>query len=200
MKIGILGVQGAVSEHLEITVRAMRELGIGGSMEIVKKPEQMDEISGLIIPGGESTTISTMLKQRGLKEKIRERYREGMVIMGTCAGAILLAKEVAEKNVESLGLMDISVRRNAYGRQIDSFEADVEVEGFETRFHAIFIRAPVITDCWGDARVVARVDEHIIMVEQGNALALTFHPELSGDTRIHRLFLKKLLQALNPQH
>ncbi|MCX8173155.1 MAG: pyridoxal 5'-phosphate synthase glutaminase subunit PdxT [Thermoplasmata archaeon] len=192
MNIGVLGIQGAVSEHVEATKRAMAELGIDGETIVVKRLEQLETVSGLIIPGGESTTISSMLRRTGLFEAVRRRAEQGMGIMGTCAGAIMLAKKVLEGNVETLGLMDIAVSRNAYGRQVDSFEADVEVAGFDRKFHAVFIRAPVITEVWGRAKVLATDGRNIIMVEQGNHLALTFHPELTGDTRIHGRFLNNL--------
>ncbi|MEM3396406.1 MAG: pyridoxal 5'-phosphate synthase glutaminase subunit PdxT [Thermoplasmata archaeon] len=194
MKIGVLGIQGAVSEHVEITWKAMEELKIKGEVLVVKRLEHLEGLDGLIIPGGESTTISSMLKRTGLFEEVRKKAIAGMGIMGTCAGAIMLAKKVNEGNVETLALMDIAVSRNAYGRQVDSFEADVEIAGFDRKFRAIFIRAPIITEAWGDAKVLATDGKNIIMVEQGNHLALTFHPELTGDTRIHGRFLNTLIK------
>jgi 5'-phosphate synthase pdxT subunit len=189
MKVGVLGIQGAVSEHVEMSRKAMQEMHIDGEVLIVKKLEQLEKIDALIIPGGESTTISSMLKRTGMFNAVIEKAKKGMGIMGTCAGSILLAKEVEGREVETLGLMDIAVSRNAYGRQIDSFECDVEIKDFDTPFHAVFIRAPVITRAWGEASVLATLKEQILMVKQNKFLALTFHPELSADMRIHKMFL-----------
>ncbi|MEM3513327.1 MAG: pyridoxal 5'-phosphate synthase glutaminase subunit PdxT [Thermoplasmata archaeon] len=194
MRVGVLGIQGAISEHVEIMRKALGDAGQEGEVVIVKKPEHLEGLNGLIIPGGESTTISSMLKRTGLFEEVRKKAIAGMGIMGTCAGAIMLAKKVFGGNVETLALMDIAVSRNAYGRQVDSFEADVEIAGFDRKFRAIFIRAPIITEAWGDAKVLATDGKNIIMVEQGNHLALTFHPDLTGDTRIHGRFLNTLIK------
>jgi len=189
MRIGVLGIQGAVSEHVEITKKALEELNLCGEVRVVKRLEHLQDLNGLIIPGGESTTISRMLKASGLFEELKRMARD-IGIMGTCAGAILLAKEVVEKNVETLGLMDITVSRNAYGRQVDSFEADVEISGFTEKFHAVFIRAPIIKSVYGKAKALATDGRNIIMAKQEKMLALTFHPELSGDTRIHKMFIE----------
>ncbi|MFQ6128427.1 MAG: pyridoxal 5'-phosphate synthase glutaminase subunit PdxT [Thermoplasmata archaeon] len=193
MKIGVMSVQGAVSEHVEMTNQALRDLGRKGSVVVVKKKNQMEEIDSLIIPGGESTAISKLIDKQELGGLTVKRGQEGMPIMGTCAGCILMAKagdeEVQKTDTKLLSLMDMKVVRNAFGRQRESFEVEVDISLFEEGFPGVFIRAPAITDVWGDCVALARVDKHIVMAQQRNFLAVAFHPELSGDSRIHRFFL-----------
>lgn len=143
------------------------------------------------MPGGESTAINLLLKKRKFTGKIIQAYQNGMGIFGTCAGSILLAKNIIGGDV-SLGLMDITVERNAYGRQVDSFEADVQVKGLEDPFHAIFIRAPKIAGVNANADILARAENHGVLAVQDRMLAATFHPELTDDLRIHKLFLERL--------
>lgn len=195
MRIGIIGVQGDVSEHVDAVARAMEEFGVSGEAITVRKLEDLARVDGLTIPGGESTTISKVLVKRGMFDEIvRRAQEESMPIMGTCAGCILLAKEggvQAEKTeTRLLGLMDMSVDRNAFGRQKESFEADLEVEGLATPFHGVFIRAPAIVRTWGDCKPLSRYGVQIVLARQGRLIGSAFHPELSGDLRIHRWFLE----------
>ncbi len=193
VKVGVLSVQGAVQEHLDILQKALSNLGVSGSPIRVKRLTDFREVSGLIIPGGESTTISKLLQKNSLYESVRERAEAGMPIMGTCAGCILLAKEgddaVMKTQTQLLSIMDMAVVRNAFGRQRESFEADLQIEGFDASFRGVFIRAPAISKVWGDCSALCNFNGRIVMARQGSMLALAFHPELSGDTRIHELFL-----------
>lgn len=193
MKIGVLAVQGAVSEHVEMTNRALRDLGRSGSAAVVRRVDQIEGIDSLIIPGGESTTISRLIDKQGLRDSIVKRGQDGMPIMGTCAGCILMAKagdeDVERTDTELLSLMDMKVARNAFGGQRESFEAELDTVLFEEPFPGVFIRAPAIAEVWEDCRSLARLDEHVVMASQANLLAVAFHPELSGDPRVHRFFL-----------
>ncbi|MDD3364024.1 MAG: pyridoxal 5'-phosphate synthase glutaminase subunit PdxT [Syntrophomonas sp.] len=184
-RIGILALQGAFIEH-EASLRKC-----GASPRQVRTAQEMDEIEGLIIPGGESTTIGKLMQAYGLDEKIKARHAEGMPIWGTCAGMILLAKEIAEIEQVHLSLMDIGVRRNGFGRQVDSFETELEVAGIG-RSRGVFIRAPYVDKVWGEARVLAYHQELIVMVQEGKLLATAFHPELTEDLSIHSYFLEML--------
>ena len=194
MRVGVIGVQGDVSEHVEAVARAMHDAGKAGDAIAVRRREELDRVDALTIPGGESTTISKLLVKLGLFDDIvRRATAEAMPIMGTCAGCILLAKDAgiqADKTkTKLLGLMDMAVDRNAFGRQRESFEADIEVEGLDTPFHSVFIRAPAILRAWGDCTPLARYKDRIVLARQNNLIGAAFHPELSGDLRIHRWFL-----------
>ncbi len=200
MNIGILSVQGAVSEHEISMKRAFLRRGIEGKVIKVKRADSLREVDGLIIPGGESSTISRLLDRFELRENLLERADEGMNIMGTCAGAILLAKEgdhsVGRTDTELLGLMDMSVVRNSFGRQRESFERHLEVSGIARDFPGVFIRAPSITRVWGDCRALSSVEGIVVAAQEGNYLALSFHPELTGDTRIHEYFLDRTKSSI----
>jgi 5'-phosphate synthase pdxT subunit len=181
MLVGVLGLQGDVAEH----VKALEELL--GDARVVKKASHIKGLSGLIIPGGESTTIGKLMVKYGLPEAIKE-YRPA--IYGTCAGAILLAKKIVGSSQFSLGLMDISVERNAYGRQRESFEADISIPALGSRpFRGVFIRAPVIKKTGKNVEVLAEHMGSPVLVRQGRCLASTFHPELTGDLRVHKYFV-----------
>jgi 5'-phosphate synthase pdxT subunit len=195
MRIGVVGLQGAVSEHLEATKRAMQKLGIKGEVIWVGRPEQLEGLDGIIIPGGESTTIGKLMVTAGLFEKIKQKAKNGTPILGTCAGLITLAKRGDEQIVRTkqplLGLMDISAIRNAFGRQRESFEVDLEVPAlWEEPLRAVFIRAPAVEEVWGDVQILAKFQDKIVAVKQGNLLAVAFHPELTPDTRLHEYFLR----------
>ena len=197
MKIGVVALQGAVSEHVEVLMKAMKKSKIEGTAAYARSPKDLDGASGIVIPGGESTTIGRLMLSTGMYGKIAQLAKEGLPILGTCAGTILLAKEgdeqVKETNTRLLGLLDMKVLRNAYGRQLDSFEADVNIpEIGDGPFRAVFIRAPSIEKVWNGTEVWSKYKDTIIGAKKGNILALTFHPELSNDLRIHQYFLKMI--------
>lgn len=185
MKIGVLALQGAFREH-----RVMLQ-HCGVETAEIRKPEELDTIDGLILPGGESTTIGKLLVDWGFIEKITDRTKAGMTIYGTCAGMIVLAKDIVGSHQPRLGLMNITVRRNATGRQRESFEADLSVPEFgKNPVRAVFIRAPYIESTGPEVKVLAAVDDHhAVIARQGNFLATAFHPELTRDDRIHKYFI-----------
>lgn len=186
MKIGVLAAQGAFAEHLTVL----------GRLDVdaipVRLPEQLSGLGGLIIPGGESTTISKLMLAYGLLDRVKEMVDGGLPVFGTCAGMIMLAKNIVDGNgVQPLKLMDITVRRNAFGRQVDSFETELQVKGLgDNPFPAIFIRAPLIEKVGGSVDVLAKLEDGtIVAAQQGRILACSFHPELTGDVRFHQYFL-----------
>jgi 5'-phosphate synthase pdxT subunit len=188
MKIGVLALQGDFAEHIAMLKRLKVET------EEVRLPEQLKGLDGLIIPGGESTTIGKLAVAYNLMEPIKE-FGQRHAIWGTCAGAIFLSKDVS-RDQPLLGLMDIKVARNAFGRQVDSFEADLDVSELKRAtntqedYHAVFIRAPIIEKVEGDAKILAKApDGRIVAAQQGHLLATSFHPELTQDTRFHEYFL-----------
>ena len=192
VKIGVLALQGAFREHIV----AFEALGIGAVA--VRLPEQMGDCVGLVIPGGESTAIGKLMVTYGFYDAVAQQHGAGMAVWGTCAGAILIARDVldAMPDQRSLALMDVAVRRNAYGRQVDSFEADLEFERIEDgAFRGVFIRAPWIETVGEGVEVLARHDGHVVAARQGDLLATTFHPELTGDVRIHRFFAEEVVGA-----
>jgi 5'-phosphate synthase pdxT subunit len=189
MKIGVLALQGDFAEHIAV----LRRIGIEACE--VRLPQQLDELNGLIIPGGESTTIGKLAVHYGLMEPLKE-FGQHKAIWGTCAGAIFLSKDV-HRQQPLLGLMEIKIERNAYGRQVDSFETDIvfpdlqQVEATNRPYHAVFIRAPLIDAVQAPARVLGALpDGRIVAAQQGKLLATAFHPELTGDDRFHRYFLR----------
>ncbi|HXF70061.1 MAG TPA: pyridoxal 5'-phosphate synthase glutaminase subunit PdxT [Thermoflexus sp.] len=194
MRIGVLGLQGDYLEHHQV----LRRLGV--ETVDVRLPSHLEGVEGLIVPGGESTTIGALAERYGLIGPIREMAEAGVPIWGTCAGMIFLAKDVGRPQ-PILGLMDIRVRRNAFGRQIDSFEADLEIPvlarlGDPRPFHAVFIRAPVIEAVGPGVEVLARLEDGtVVAAQQGHLLATAFHPELTDDLRFHRYFLEIVRQA-----
>jgi len=205
VKIGVLDIQGSVEEHFE-ALKRLRDVGLGSDRPglkvepvLVKKASDLSGVRGLIIPGGESTTIGKLLRRFGLREEIIRRAKvggkESLAIWGTCAGTILLAKKVAgRENADTLGLMDITVERNSYGRQVDSFETEIEFEfgdGVE-KIPAVFIRAPKIVSVGHGVTVLAKRDDEIVAAVQGRFLATTFHPELTESLKILRWFVEKL--------
>lgn len=179
----MLGLQGDFREHLNVLKR------LGVEAYDVRTVEDLSQVDALILPGGESTTIARLLNLSGLDRAIEERSHQGMPIYGTCAGLILLAKEIVDASPQGLGLIDISVARNAYGRQVDSFETNIQIKGLGS-FHAIFIRAPKIIRCGPGVEVLAEHDGVPVLARQGRVLVSSFHPELTDDTRVHEHFLK----------
>lgn len=183
MNIGILSLQGSIVEH----IKAIEKLGHNPIK--IKIPRHLEQVKALIIPGGESTTISKLMKEYNLDKAIVEKNKKGMPIYGTCAGSILLAKQTEDVKVNPLGLLDVSIKRNGYGRQIDSFETNLQIKNFSNPFHAIFIRAPTIDSYNSDSEVLAEFNNHPVMLRQNNILVTTFHPELTNDLRVHKYFL-----------
>lgn len=183
-KIGVLALQGAFQKHLDI----IKKLGVEGTE--IRTAEDLDSIDGLIIPGGESTVIAKLLIKNDIMEPVIERVKSGMGLYGTCAGMILMAKRVEESDQPLLNLMDITVRRNAYGRQKESFESSFEIKEFtDGPFSGIFIRSPKVTAYTKDIEVLAEFEGTPVLIRENKLLASSFHPELTEDTRIHRLFL-----------
>ena len=192
-RIGVLALQGDVSEHIAALERAMR--GQGEVVEI-RKPGQMEECQGMVLPGGESTAIFRQLERSGLTEELKAAAVSGKPILATCAGLVLVSKEIdgieGDGRVKPLGLMDIKISRNAFGPQRESFEADLEIVGMERPYRAVFIRAPAIAQVGRGVQILARVGDRVVAARQKNLLALAFHPELTDDSRVHQIFLKML--------
>ena len=184
--IGVLALQGAFREH----VRALESCG--ARTRLVRLPADLDGLDGLVIPGGESTTMTMLMSRMGLLEAVADAVKGGMPTLGTCAGMIVLSDRITDGRADqvALGALDIGVRRNGYGRQVDSFEADLQVSGLDGGpFPGVFIRAPLVEEV-GAAEVLAKHDGRPVAVRQGRVMALAFHPELSGDLRLHREFLR----------
>lgn len=187
--VGVLALQGAVALHARALAR------LGAEVVEVRSPEQLAGVDALVIPGGESTTISKLLEANEMSDLLAERLAGGLPVLGTCAGMIVLAREVIDGRADQrcFGAIDISVRRNAFGRQVDSFEADLVVAGLdEAPVHAVFIRAPFVERVGADVEVLAEVDLHPVACRQGRVLVTSFHPELSADLRVHELFLDQV--------
>ncbi len=185
MKVGVLALQGDFREHSAVL------LDIGVGVREVRLPDDLDGVDALVIPGGESTTMGKLARAYALVEPVRERADAGMPILGTCAGMIVLARRV-EGGDPLFGLMDMTVRRNAYGRQVDSFEADVDVRGIDHPVRAVFIRAPWIEESAPGVEILAVHEGRPVVLEQGNLVAASFHPELVGETRLHEYLLRKV--------
>ena len=189
MKVGVLALQGAFAAHAEC-LRAL-----GAEPREVRTPTQLDEVDALVLPGGESTTMSMLLESSGLFDPLAARLAEGLPTLGTCAGMILLGSEILDGRPDqrSFGAVDISVRRNAFGRQVDSFEADLELAALPGGpFRAVFIRAPFVERAGDDVEVLATVDGHPVLCRQGAVTVSAFHPELSDDLRLHDHFLREI--------
>jgi len=194
--IGVLAVQGDVREH----VRTLSDLGVEALP--VRRTSELEACDGLVIPGGESTTMAKLARTFDLFEPIRQRVKDGMPAFGTCAGMIMLADRIEDgaRDQETLGGLDITVRRNAFGRQVDSFEGDLSFAGLDAPVHAIFIRAPWVEATGPGVEVLARVEQgeaagRIVAVRQGSLMATSFHPEVGGDSRVHSLFVDLVSEA-----
>jgi len=202
VKIGVAAVQGAVSEHIDAFRKALKGLGVEGDAVPVRSLEEFSRVDAVVLPGGESTAISRLLERSGMRPELgRRAAEEDMPIMGTCAGLILMAQkgdeQVERTQTRQLGLLSVSVDRNAFGRQRESFESPLSVELPGARwvrpFTGIFIRAPAVTKVWGDCAVLARHADKVVAVAQGRRLGLAFHPELSEDLRFHIHFLELVI-------
>ena len=196
MEVGVLAVQGDFAEHIAV----LDKLGV--KAREVRLPEHLDSLNGIIIPGGESTTLSRLMTLYELREPLAQMAQEGRAIWGTCAGMIMLSSEITEQDPVPLGIMDIGVQRNAFGRQVDSFEQSLDVSAFGSDpFHAIFIRAPVIIRVGDEVEVLSQLGaEHPVAVRQGNLMATAFHPELTKDYRFHSYFLEMAADGKNQAH
>jgi pyridoxal 5'-phosphate synthase pdxT subunit len=190
-RVGVLALQGDTREHLAALAEA------GAEPSTVRRLAELESVDALVIPGGESTAMSHLLREFELLEPLRARLADGMPAYGSCAGMILLASEILDagapgRQAVPLQGIDMSVRRNAFGRQVDSFEGDIEFAGLDTPVHAVFIRAPWVERVGDDVEVLGRAGEHIVAVRQGRMLATSFHPEMTGDRRVHKLFVDSL--------
>ena len=185
-RVGILALQGDVREH-EVMLH-----GLGAETLRVRRAEELEQLDGLIIPGGESTTIGKLATLYGLMEPLKKHIDAGLPTYGTCAGLILLAERVTEGTQPLLGILDVTVERNAFGNQNDSFEAQLTIDGLADPFHAVFIRAPWVAEIGSGVDVLATWKEHPVMIRQGNVLASAFHPELTNDERVHQIFLSMI--------
>jgi 5'-phosphate synthase pdxT subunit len=193
VRIGVLALQGAFREHRHV----LESLGV--TVVEVRRPSDLVDLDGLVIPGGESTTIRALMQEYALTDDLRERIARGLPVLGTCAGMIVLAKRVDGVPIAGLDALDVDVRRNAFGRQVDSFETDIEVPVIGDRpVHAVFIRAPLVESVAPGVSVLARLEDgRIVGVQSGSVVGFAFHPELTDDSRIHRYFLQ-LVSAREP--
>ena len=201
ISIGVLGVQGDIEENIVATRNALRDMQITGDVSKVIYPEQIERIDGVILPGGESTVISSLitLHYGGIFQSIKKAISNGLPTLGTCAGMIMLSRRaydrvVGETKQQLLGILDIEVERNAFGRQTDSFELGLEIPLIgKGSFRGVFIRSPVVKEVGNDVNILTKVNEKIVGVTQKNIIGTAFHPELSGDNRIHREFIKSVI-------
>jgi 5'-phosphate synthase pdxT subunit len=194
VKIGVLALQGAVAEHIK-----MLEKTEGVEAVPIKKISELDSVSGLVIPGGESTAIGKLMRLYGFIEPIQELAKKGFPVFGTCAGMIIIANEIENQTDTHLGIMDIHVQRNAFGRQRESFECDLPIKGVAEDFRAVFIRAPLILNVGNDVDTIATHQDRIVAARQGNILAASFHPELTDDARLHHYFVSMIKEYINQQ-
>lgn len=191
MKVGVLGLQGAVREH----VRSIE--ASGAEAVVIKRVEQLDDIDGIILPGGESTTMRKLIDKYGFMEPLRDFIQSGKPVFGTCAGLILMAKNIKGQDESHIGLMDMTVERNAFGRQRESFEAELMIKDVADDFIGVFIRAPYIIEVGEDVEVLSKVDERIVAARQGHMLVCSFHPELTDDDRMTQYFVGMVEEANN---
>jgi 5'-phosphate synthase pdxT subunit len=201
--IGVLGLQGDVEENVAATSQALQELHINGSVDLVRYPEEIEKIDGLILPGGESTVQSTLAAIQRSMPVIKKRISEGMPVLGTCAGMIMLSKRAYDRIVgdtkqKLIGNLDIVIERNAFGRQNDSFEADLSLGMLgKEAFKGVFIRAPAVSEVGKDVEVIGKLNNRIVAVKQKNIVGTAFHPELSGDSRMHKHLIDMVLEFKN---
>jgi 5'-phosphate synthase pdxT subunit len=197
--IGVLGFQGDIEENVAAARQAMDELGASGQVELVRYPDEIERVDGLVLPGGESTVQSSLAAIQRSLPVLKKRIADGMPVLGTCAGMIMLSKRafdhvVGETKQKTIGNLDITIERNAFGRQNDSFEADLKIDMLgKGAFKGVFIRAPAVSEVGKDVEVIARHANKIVAVRQKNIIGTAFHPELAGDARMHRQFVKMVL-------
>ena len=201
IKVGVLGIQGDIEENILSTEEALKKLNLRGTVESVRYSESVAELDGLILPGGESTVIGNLLSIQGkVFQTIEKRIIEGMPVLGTCAGLIMLSKRaydrvVGETKQKLFGILDVVIERNAFGRQHESFEVDLEIPLLgRDPFRGIFIRAPIINNVGENVTILTKLNDKIVAVKQNNVIGTSFHPELSADRRLHELFLKDILE------
>ena len=203
MTIGVLGLQGDIEENVAATSQALQELHVNGTVDIVRYPEELEKIDGLILPGGESTVQSTLAAIQRSLPAIKKRISEGMPVLGSCAGMIMLSKRAYDRIIgdtkqKLIGNLDIVIERNAFGRQNDSFEADLTVAMLgKEAFRGVFIRAPAVSEVGKDVEVIGKLNNRIVAVKQKNILGTAFHPELSGDSRMHKHLINMILEFKN---
>ena len=203
MTIGVLGLQGDIEENVAATSQALQELHVNGTVDIVRHPEELEKIDGLILPGGESTVQSTLAAIQRSLPAIKKRISEGMPVLGSCAGMIMLSKRAYDRIIgdtkqKLIGNLDIVIERNAFGRQNDSFEADLTVAMLgKEAFRGVFIRAPAVSEVGKDVEVIGKLNNRIVAVKQKNIIGTAFHPELSGDSRMHRHLINIVLEFKN---
>ncbi len=194
MRIGIIAIQGNVEEHVNAIKKALRQSNLEAQVIKIKHKGLVPMCNAIILPGGESTTLGRLMEREGIADEIKKVALAGVPVMGTCAGLVLLAKygdmQVERTKQRLLGLMDIHVNRNAFGRQRESYECQVDFKGLSLPFNAVFIRAPAITDCGENVEILSKCNGLIVAAKEKNMLALAFHPELTDDLRIHHYFLK----------
>jgi 5'-phosphate synthase pdxT subunit len=201
--IGVLGLQGDIEENVAATSQALQELHVNGTVDILRHPEELEKIDGLILPGGESTVQSTLAAIQRSLPAIKKRISEGMPVLGSCAGMIMLSKRAYDRIIgdtkqKLIGNLDIVIERNAFGRQNDSFEADITVAMLgKEAFRGVFIRAPAVSEVGKDVEVIGKLNNRIVAVKQKNIIGTAFHPELSGDSRMHKHLINMILEFKN---
>ena len=201
IKVGVLGIQGDIEENILSTEEALKKLNLRGTVESVRYSESVAELDGLILPGGESTVIGSLLYIQGkVFQTIEKKIKEGMPVLGTCAGLIMLSKRTYDKVVgetkqKLFGMLDVVIERNAFGRQHESFEVDLEIPVLgKEPFRGIFIRSPIVNNVGESVTILTKLDDKIVAVKQNNIIGTSFHPELSADIRLHELFIKDILE------
>ena len=201
IKVGVLGIQGDIEENILSTEEALKKLNLRGTVESVRYSESVAELDGLILPGGESTVIGSLLSIQGkVFQTIEKKIKEGMPVLGTCAGLIMLSKRTYDKVVgetkqKLFGMLDVVIERNAFGRQHESFEVDLEIPVLgKEPFRGIFIRSPVVNNIGESVTILTKLNDKIVAVKQNNIIGTSFHPELSADRRLHELFIKDILE------
>lgn len=201
IKVGVLGIQGDIEENILSTDEALKKLNLRGTVESVRYSESIAELDGLILPGGESTVIGSLLSIQGkVFQTIEKKIKEGMPVLGTCAGLIMLSKRTYDKVVgetkqKLFGMLDVVIERNAFGRQHESFEVDLEIPVLgKEPFRGIFIRSPIVNNVGDSVSILTKLNDKIVAVKQNNIIGTSFHPELSADRRLHELFIKDILE------